>query len=133
MTRDDLVRKLRDLRKLERRLTGSACAPLWDEYFALEEGRRVRFPFAVLLVFDRPSREHAFGEYLFALWARGAGADPDEIIASSRLREALGLRADAPRAEVRAAFRRRALELHPDQGGDEASMRELIELYRAGE
>ena len=43
----------------------------------------------------------------------------------------LGVQPDAPRAEVRAAYRRLARELHPDrQGGDDRAMQELNEAWR---
>ncbi len=133
MTRDQLVRKLRDLRRLERRYTGDETggpSPLWDEFFALEEGARVRYPFCMLLVFDRASRDRAFSEYLAALWLRGMTSDSAMLEHDRALLDQLGQAADASEEEVRTAFRRLALEVHPDLGGDEALMRELIDRYR---
>lgn len=134
MRRDELVRKLRDLRKLERRLTG-ACAggatEVWDRFFATEEGVRVRYPLVMLLAFDRASRERAFRDYLLALWARTSGGDLPGGAGDRELLDLLGLSPDATGSEVRAAFRRTALELHPDLGGDDELMRELIDRYRS--
>ena len=132
MTRDELVRKLRDLRRLERRLSGGQGDPteVWCEYFSLSEGARVRYPFRMLQVFDRTSRERAFGEYLLALWARVGSTEPVRSAPDRSLLDELGLGPHARNEDVRAAFRRLALELHPDVGGDEDLMRELIERYR---
>jgi hypothetical protein len=133
MTRDDLVRKLRDLRRLEQRLSGAgegAPTELWCEFFSVTEGARVRYPFRMLQVFDRRSRERAFQEYLLALWVRTGAAGPIRSAHDQFLLDELGLTAAARDEDVRAAFRRLALELHPDLGGDEDLMRELIERYR---
>ncbi len=133
MRRDELVRKLRDLRRLERRLVGEetgARSPLWDEFFSLREGVPVRYPFRMLLVFDRSSRDRAFREYLATLWIRGAEGEPGRFGHDRLLLDELGLPPDTSDEEVRAAFRRLALELHPDLGGEETLMRELIDRYR---
>lgn len=42
----------------------------------------------------------------------------------------LGLTADARPEDIRAAFRRLALETHPDTGGDNESMAVLVAAYR---
>lgn len=42
----------------------------------------------------------------------------------------LGVPADASLAQVKSAFRRRALETHPDQGGDAEQFRELAHAYQ---
>ncbi len=133
MTRDRLIRKLRDLRRLERRYSGDETggpSPLWDEFFTLQEGVRVRYPFRMLLVFDRASRDRAFREYLAALWIRGLAGEPSRLEHDRALLDELGLAPDTTAEEVRAAFRRLALDVHPDLGGDETLMRELIDRYR---
>ncbi|GAB3024474.1 J domain-containing protein [Natronobiforma cellulositropha] len=43
--------------------------------------------------------------------------------------EALGLPATADQAQVRAAYRDRVKDVHPDHGGDEASFRRIQEAY----
>jgi DnaJ family protein A protein 2 len=42
----------------------------------------------------------------------------------------LGVPPDASLAQVKSAFRRRALETHPDQGGDAEQFRELAHAYQ---
>jgi molecular chaperone DnaJ len=43
--------------------------------------------------------------------------------------EVLGLSKDASADEIKKAFRRKAIELHPDRGGDEAQFKEVNEAY----
>ena len=133
MRRDELVRKLRQLRRLERRLSGEVASgptEVWDRFFSTEEGVRVKYPLVILLAFDRASRERAFRDYLLALWAGTSGEELPVRSSDRELIEMLGLGAGSSPDEVRRAFRGMALEMHPDIGGDEALMRELIERYR---
>jgi len=129
VTRAELVRKLRSLRRMERRVRGGEDGPttVWDGFFSVTDGARVRYPLGILLVLDRASRERAFREYLVALWADGADLVPDR---DRDVLDALGLPPGSAPADVRAAFREAARELHPDLGGDEDLVRELIEKYR---
>ena len=122
----ELKRKLRDLRRYERRLCGDPSAPVFREYFALEEGVPARYPFGVLRVLDDRSRARAVREYLAALFGI-SHEDPPE---RTRLLAALDLPPDATDDMVTHAFRSLALEIHPDQGGDNELMSELAELYR---
>jgi molecular chaperone DnaJ len=43
--------------------------------------------------------------------------------------EVLGVKKDASPDEIKKAFRRKAIENHPDQGGDEAKFKEVNEAY----
>lgn len=132
MDRAEVVRKLRSLRSLERRLRGGT-APLFDEYFALQEGEPARYPLLTLSILDHESRAHAFEEYLTALFGGDearAEPHPSSNAAYTRLATALGLSPDSSPQAVRRGFRRAMLEYHPDQGGDNSLAAELIELYR---
>ena len=65
--------------------------------------------------------------------ARSASADPS-LTSRGHPRPVdphalLGVAAEASLAEVKAAFRRRALELHPDHGGDAAAFIALKRAY----
>ena len=43
--------------------------------------------------------------------------------------QVLGVSRDVTEAELKAAYRRRALETHPDHGGDEAAFRRVLHAY----
>jgi hypothetical protein len=44
--------------------------------------------------------------------------------------EILGISAKAPLEEIKAAYRKRALETHPDHGGDPSAFRALVRAYQ---
>ncbi len=43
--------------------------------------------------------------------------------------EVLGIDKNASADEIKKAFRRKAVEFHPDRGGDEAKFKEVNEAY----
>lgn len=45
----------------------------------------------------------------------------------------LGVTRDATAAELKVAYRKRALETHPDRGGDAQAFREVVNAYREAE
>jgi len=55
-------------------------------------------------------------------------ADPSDQPAAAAFAQ-LGVPVDAPLADVRDAYRERVKDVHPDQGGDESSFRELRDAY----
>ena len=121
-----LRHKLRDLRRAERRVRGSEATPTFDRYFALDEGKRVRYPFGVLTILDAESRKRVFREYLAEVfWSSVAGSRRE----SAALLAALGLPRDATDDMVSHAFRVMAREIHPDVGGEDELMREPLDLY----
>jgi hypothetical protein len=65
-----------------------------------------------------------------AAFAQLAAALGIELPSSDALAE-LGLAADATETDVRRAYRRLALERHPDRGGSAEAFRALAESYKA--
>jgi len=121
-----LRHKLRDLRRGERRVRGDEATPTFDRFFGFSEGERVRYPFGVLIVLDGESRKRVFREYLgevFRESVAGSRREPSVLLAT------LGLPPDATDDMVSHAFRVMAREFHPDLGGDNELMRELLDLY----
>lgn len=66
---------------------------------------------------------------------RAAGASPGDRAGAPELEEGasiwalLGVTRDASERELKAAYRRRALETHPDHGGDEETFRRVLRAY----
>lgn len=56
--------------------------------------------------------------------AQARAQQPDDEV--SRAAACLGIAADAGVDEIRSAFRRRLMEVHPDHGGDAEQTKELI-------
>ena len=86
----------------------------------------MRYPFGVLIVLDGESRKRVFREYLgevFRESVAGSRREPSVLLAT------LGLPPDATDDMVSHAFRVMAREFHPDLGGDNELMRELLDLY----
>jgi hypothetical protein len=59
----------------------------------------------------------------------GARAAPAERSGEASIWETLGVTRDVTEAELKAAYRRRALETHPDHGGDEEAFRRVVRAY----
>jgi hypothetical protein len=91
-------------------------------YYRLEDSP----PTAILLEHEVPG--HALGRRLpFETPGDAVGRLPREPV--RRAFAILGLSPGADAAAVTRAYRERVTEVHPDQGGDEASFRELREAY----
>ena len=125
--------KLRDLRRLERRfrsLPPESDDLVWSRYFAVTEGERARYPLLTLAALDRESRRRIIQEYLTDVFlsATGRVGSPER----QRLLSVLGLEPGASQDDIRRRFRQRAKELHPDLGGDNHALVELLSLYRGG-
>lgn len=72
-----------------------------------------------------------------AAWPSKASREPARGVPRPRspaesgsIWELLGVTRDATEAELKAAFRKRAIELHPDQGGDDETFRRLIRAHQ---
>jgi hypothetical protein len=57
------------------------------------------------------------------------GAPSSKTAPGESIWTTLGVTRDATPDELKAAYRRRALETHPDQGGDDASFRRVVRAY----
>jgi hypothetical protein len=61
--------------------------------------------------------------------ARRAASEPRGPAEPGSIWELLGVTSDVTEAELKAAFRKRAIELHPDQGGDDETFRRLMQAH----
>ena len=136
----ELKKKLRQLKKLEARLRfGSDTLPagkdaVWDAFFDLQErGRgKARYPLELLLAMDREQYRAVLDEYFFSVYYRiyqDNGILHEGLFDPARLAR-FGLPPDADAEQVKSKFRKLALRLHPDMGGDAEEFIELMENYR---
>ncbi len=151
MNRDELKRKIRNLKKLERKLRfgnrseqtdGSeirsepARLPplIWDAYFDLHETctRKVKYPLSLLESMDRDAFRAAIQDYfhhMYRCMAEENGYPEDGLYDPASL-EWLGLDYTADSTEIKKRFRALAKKLHPDHGGDNEQFIELLDIYR---
>ena len=136
----ELKKKLRQLKKLEARLRfGAETLPagkdsVWDTFFDLHErGRgKARYPMELLLAMDREQYRSALNEYFFSVYYRicqDNGILHEGLLDPEQLAR-LGLPPDADAGQVKGKFRKLALKLHPDMGGDAEEFIKLMENYR---
>lgn len=136
----DLKKKLRQLKKLEARLrfgTGTppaAATYVWDAFFDLREGGRsqARYPLGLLLSMDREQYRAVLDEYFFSVYYRiyRDSGMMHEGLFDPELLARFGLPMDADGEQIKSKFRKLAMKLHPDMGGDAEEFIELMENYR---
>ena len=136
----DLKRKLRKLKKLERRLRCRFLqrhpqAPLvWNSFFSTTRAARpVKYAFATLLWAERGERKRIFEEYLFAVFVchlqeEGLGFSL-QAMHNPEILSFFGLPPYATFADIKRRFRELAHQYHPDKGGDPEKMIELLVMY----
>ncbi|MBX3208690.1 MAG: J domain-containing protein [Labilithrix sp.] len=61
--------------------------------------------------------------------AAAGAARPETGDAAASVWEVLGVGRDVTEEELKAAYRKRALETHPDHGGDDAAFRRVVRAY----
>jgi hypothetical protein len=138
MFEGELKRKLRSLKKLERRmrwryLTAHEQVPLvWDSYFSTGSHRkRIKYPFAALMGLEREQRKRIFEEYLYFVFLQHAREEGISMLTfqDPEILSYLGLPCYATLSDIKTRFRQLAHEYHPDKGGDHEKMIELLEMY----
>ena len=137
----DIKRKLRNLKKLERRvrchfLQRHPQAPLvWDSFFSTHMGAdsSIKYPFNILLRAGRDERKRMFEEYLFAVFVRHAQEEglgfSVQVMQNPEVLTFFGLPPYATFADIKRRFRELAHQYHPDKGGDPEKMIELLDMY----
>ena len=157
MNRDDLKRKIRDLKKLERKLrfgnridedsgrevgggsngrSGPTRKPplIWDAFFDLHESgqRNVKYTLTQLEAMDRAAFKAAIQDYFYQMYRRmyEENGFPENGLYDPTSLEWLGLDGTADSREIKKRFRELAKKLHPDHGGDSEQFIELLENYR---
>jgi hypothetical protein len=142
MFESELKRKLRNLKRFERRLRvhflqRHAQAPLvWNSFFStrrLSGAASVKYSLRLLLQADRDERKRIFEEYLYTVFVRhiqeeGIGCSI-HAIHDPEVLSFFGLPPYATFADIKHRFRELAHQYHPDKGGNPERMIELLEMY----
>ena len=138
MEQDILKRKLRRLKKTEialrygRQFLKEDHPPLrllWDEYFSIGQnlGNQCRYSFDGLLAMESEKRKEVFDEYLLELFCQVYGG-ADTFLRSDLL-TLLQLPFNATVDQIKVQFRALALQYHPDHGGSNEKMVQLLDEY----
>jgi len=133
-----LKRKLRELKRVEKRIRfGVDLAEdqdlVWCQFFSTEDRRNhtVKYSLDMLLSMDRQGMKQVIEEYFYHVFYRKykeSGIALDAIY-DPVLLSALGLPPGASFDTVKSRFRELAQKYHPDHGGDQEKMIELLETY----
>jgi hypothetical protein len=137
---DELKRKLRELKKAEDRIRFGYYGVnlqkkyVWDDYFSTKSinDLTVKYPIWKLLKLDKQALKEAFEEYFYSVYFqkyKDDGLSFDEIQDPSVL-SYFGLAPGASIDEIKARFRELAKKYHPDHGGSNEKMAEVLEQYR---
>ena len=133
-----LKRKLRELKRVERRIRfGDDHAEgqdlVWSQFFSTEgkHDPTIKYSLDTLLSMDRQGVKQVIEEYFYHVFYRKykeSGIALDAIY-DPMLLSALGLLPGASMDTVKSRFRELAQKYHPDHGGDQEKMIDLLETY----
>jgi hypothetical protein len=149
MTRDQLKRKLKELRQTEiairfkhRQVPPANEELVWGEFFSAKAAsagngngapRQVRYPLDALEQMTREQQSEVFSDYICFVYFQyykemgipfesGRGYDP-------QLLALMGLGPQATGDDVKKRFRELARKYHPDAGGDNRQFIALMDVY----
>lgn len=136
---EQLKRKLRELKKAEKRIRFSYKAPLamkkyvWDDYFSTKSFNEltVKYPLWKIIKFTEQEFEEIFEEYFYSVYfqqCKENGLSLDDIY-NVEILSVFGLNPGATIDDVKKKFRELAKKYHPDRGGDNDKMIEIINAY----
>lgn len=136
---EQLKRKLRELKKAEKRIrfnyesSGASKKYVWDEYFSTKEINEltVKYPLWKLIKLSKEELEEVYEEYFYSIYfqqCKENGLNFVDIYDADVL-SVFGLNPGASVDDIKKRFRELAKKYHPDQGGDNEKMIELIDAY----
>lgn len=134
-----LKHKLRQLKKVEDKIrfehvsNTSSKKYVWNEYFSTKsiDDSTVKYPMRKLLDFDKQELKEVFEEYFYSVYFRkyqDMGLYFDEIQDPSIL-SYFGLAPGASVEDIKKKFRELAKKYHPDYGGSNEKMIEILDAY----
>lgn len=136
---EQLKRRLRELKKAEKRIrfnygsSGASKKYVWDEYFSTKEINEltVKHPLWRLIKLSKEELEEVFEEYFYSVYfqqCKENGLSLDDIY-NVKVLSVFGLNPGATIDDVKKRFRELAKKYHPDRGGDNDKMIEIINAY----
>ncbi len=136
---EQLKRKLRELKKSEKRIrfnygsTSSSMKYIWDDYFSTKSSNEltVKYPLWKLIELKEQELEEVLEEYFYKVYfqhCRENGLNFHDIYDVEVL-SVFGLDPGAGMEDIKRRFRELAKKYHPDHGGDNDKMIELIDAY----
>ncbi|HZJ57916.1 MAG TPA: J domain-containing protein [Clostridia bacterium] len=134
-----MKRRLRGLKKFENKIRFSHLPQgipkkyVWDEYFSTKviHDLTVKYPILDLLKHDRQGLKEIFEEFFYSVYFqlyKDFGLDFDEIKDPTVL-DHFGLAPGASVEDIKKRFRELAKKHHPDHGGRDERMIEILDAY----
>lgn len=130
-----LKRKLRSLKKIERNIRCYLKSDedlIWNKYFSTKlENNKVKYNIAILASVDHITRKEIFEEYFYEIYyiymnennfSYQSLYDPELLVL-------FGLSPYSTIDDIKKRFKELAKKYHPDLGGDNDKMIELLEIY----
>jgi glyoxylase-like metal-dependent hydrolase (beta-lactamase superfamily II) len=136
---DSLKRKLRELKRLEDKIRFAHIPDtatkkyIWDEFFSTrhEDDLTVKYPISILLKFNNEALKKAFEDYFCSLYFRmykDMGLNFN-VVKDPGFTDYFGLDPGASVEEIKKKFRKLAKKYHPDHGGSNEKMIEVLAAY----
>lgn len=137
---DQLKRKLRELKKLEMAIrfeglpSDRRTGLVWSAYFSTKDqyDSKVKYNLSTLSAMDRQQIKKVFDQYFAEVYYRKYRENGITFsdLYSPELLSILGLPPGSGEHDIKKRFRELAKIHHPDHGGDQDKMVELLEAYR---
>lgn len=136
---EGLKRKLRELKKAEKRIrfnyepSSTSKRYVWDDYFSTKgiNDLTVKYPLWKLIRLSEQELEEIFEEYFYIVYfqhCKKNGLNFVDVYDVNAL-SVFGLNPRASAEDIKKKFRELAKKYHPDRGGDNDKMIELIKAY----
>lgn len=136
---DQLKRKLRELKKAEKRIrfsyepSSTSKKYVWDDYFSTKSLNELNVKYSLwkLIRLSEQELEEIFEEYFYSVYFQHCKENGLSFvdIYDVDLLSVFGLNPGAFADDIKKRFRELAKKYHPDRGGDNDKMIELIEAY----
>jgi hypothetical protein len=136
----ELKQKLRALKKNEKRLRKKECLGVleeelvWGKFFETRTMvcDNVKYTLKELMTLKQEERKEIFDEYFFQVFyqiLQDSGLNFGSVSFNPELLAVLNLPIDAEADDIKKKFRTLAKKHHPDHGGEEEKMIEIIDAY----